>query len=120
LENGTIERYINDLSITGLTFNPTIFDRAVKNSAGLDASIREGSRNGRVGEELFFDLALEDITRAADFLGQCIIVRLASTIGCGSKFLGPSRTTQETSLPRRNALCSSSKAERFHQDSRNC
>ena len=66
LNNGTLEHYINDLSITGLTSNPTIFDHAVKNSAAYDSAILDGSRRGKGGETVFFDLALKDITRAAD------------------------------------------------------
>ena len=66
LNNGTLEHYINDLSITGLTSNPTIFDHAVKNSAAYDSAILDGSRRGKGGEAVFFDLALKDITRAAD------------------------------------------------------
>jgi transaldolase len=66
LNDGTLKHYIAELSVTGLTSNPTIFDHAIKNSSGYDSAIREGSANGKFGEELFFDLALEDITRAAD------------------------------------------------------
>jgi transaldolase len=66
LNDGTLKRYIDELSITGLTSNPTIFDHAIKNSAAYDASILDGRRNGKDGEALFFDLALEDIRRAAD------------------------------------------------------
>jgi transaldolase len=66
LNSGTLKRYIADLSITGLTSNPTIFDHAIKNSSSYDAAITEGSRKGKSGESLFFDLALDDITQAAD------------------------------------------------------
>ncbi len=66
LSSGTLKRYIDELSVTGLTSNPTIFDHAIKNSTAYDAPIREKLRNGRSGEALFFELALEDITRAAD------------------------------------------------------
>ena len=66
LDSGTLKRYIDELSVTGLTSNPTIFDHAIKNSTAYDAPIREKLRKGRSGEALFFDLALEDITRAAD------------------------------------------------------
>lgn len=66
LNDGSLKRYIDDLSITGLTSNPTIFDHAIKNSAAYDAAILDGRRNGKDGEALFFDLALEDIRRAAD------------------------------------------------------
>jgi transaldolase len=66
LETGTLARYIDGLSVTGLTSNPTIFDHAIKNSSAYDAAIRKKVRDGRSGDELFFELALEDLTRAAD------------------------------------------------------
>jgi transaldolase len=66
LQSGTLERYINELSVTGLTSNPTIFDHAIKNSSAYDAAIRKKVKDGKSGEELFFELALEDLTRAAD------------------------------------------------------
>ena len=52
--------------MTGLTSNPTIFDHAIKNSTAYDAAIRKKLKEGKSGEELFFELALEDITQAAD------------------------------------------------------
>ncbi len=66
LESGTLRRYIDELSVTGLTSNPTIFDHAIKNSAAYDAAIRAKVKQGKSVEDLFFDLALEDLTRAAD------------------------------------------------------
>src|SRR5208283_1047653 len=60
------KRYIDELSVTGLTSNPTIFDHAIKNSRAYDAAIRERLAQGKSGEQLFFDLALEDIIKAAD------------------------------------------------------
>jgi transaldolase len=66
LDNGTLQRYIDELSVTGLTSNPTIFDQAIKNSTAYDAAIRQKLKEGKSGEELFFELALEDLTRAAD------------------------------------------------------
>jgi len=66
LTSGTLKRYIDELSVTGLTSNPTIFDHAIKNSSAYDAVIRKKLDEGKSGEELFFELALEDITRAAD------------------------------------------------------
>src|SRR5262245_1805376 len=66
LEGGTLERYIRELSVTGLTSNPTIFDHAIKNSSAYDAAIREQLARGLSGEALFFELALDDLTRAAD------------------------------------------------------
>lgn len=66
LESGTLARYIAELSVTGLTSNPTIFHHAIKNSSDYDAAIRSKKRSGKSGEELFFELALADLTRAAD------------------------------------------------------
>ena len=66
LNSGTLQQYINELSITGLTSNPTIFDHAIKNGTTYDSAITEKSRQGKAGEALFFELALEDLTRAAD------------------------------------------------------
>ncbi len=66
LESGGLRRYIDELSVTGLTSNPTIFDHAIKNSRDYDAAIREKTAAGKAGEGLFFELALEDLTRAAD------------------------------------------------------
>src|SRR5215469_4353741 len=66
LNDGTLKRYIDELSVTGLTSNPTIFDNAIKNSTSYDAAIREKLAKGESGQDLFFDLALEDLTRAAD------------------------------------------------------
>lgn len=66
LESGTLARYIDQLSVTGLTSNPTIFDHAIKGSDGYDAAIRAKLKAGKSGEALFFELALADITRAAD------------------------------------------------------
>jgi transaldolase len=65
LDNGTLEHYINDLSVTGLTSNPTIFDHAIKNSSAYDADIRSKIAQGTSAETLFFELALADLKRAA-------------------------------------------------------
>ena len=66
LTKGTLRRYIEDFSITGLTSNPTIYDHAIKNNDFYDETIRQKVREGKSGEELFFELALEDLTQAAD------------------------------------------------------
>jgi transaldolase len=66
LTSTTLKRYIDELSVTGLTSNPTIFDHAIKNSSAYDVAIRAGLAKGKSGEALFFDLALEDLTQAAD------------------------------------------------------
>ena len=66
LESGTLQRYIAELDVTGLTSNPTIFNNAIKNSSDYDPAIRSKLKAGKLGEALFFELAMEDVTRAAD------------------------------------------------------
>jgi len=66
LDNGTLRRYIEDFSITGLTSNPSIFDGAIGGGDTYDACIREKAESGKSGESLFIELALEDLRRAAD------------------------------------------------------
>jgi transaldolase len=66
LNSGTLRRYRDELSVTGLTSNPTIFDHAIKNSSDYDKAIRLKLDQGKSGEELFFELALEDLVQAAD------------------------------------------------------
>jgi len=66
LTKGTLRHYITELSVTGLTSNPTIYDHAIKNNDFYDETIRQKMREGKSGEELFFELALEDLTQAAD------------------------------------------------------
>jgi transaldolase len=68
LSSGTLERYIDELSVTGLTSNPTIFEQALKSSSMYEGPTRELADRGLTGEELFFELALQDITAAADAL----------------------------------------------------
>jgi len=70
LNGGTLERYIQEFSVTGLTSNPTIFDHSIKNSASYDAAIRGDLANTNAVEALFFDLALDDLTRAADLFRE--------------------------------------------------
>jgi transaldolase len=66
LDNGTLRRYIDDFSITGLTSNPTIFDLAIGATGAYDPGIRAKAGAGQSGEALFLELALEDLRRAAD------------------------------------------------------
>jgi len=66
LTSDTLRRYIQEFSVTGLTSNPTIFDHAVKNSHDYDDAIRQKLKEGKSGEALFFELALEDLRQAAD------------------------------------------------------
>jgi transaldolase len=63
---GTLQRYVRDLAVSGLTSNPTIFDHAIHNTNLYDDAIRDATQHGRSGEAVFLDLALEDLTAAAD------------------------------------------------------
>jgi len=65
LDDGTLEGYIDDLSVTGLTSNPTIFDKAISGGDAYDQQITDLRENGLDGEDLFFELALTDLLRAA-------------------------------------------------------
>jgi transaldolase len=66
LDGGTLKRYVDELSVTGLTSNPTIFDLALRKSRAYDAAIARKTKEGKSGEALFFELAIEDLGRAAD------------------------------------------------------
>src|ERR1039457_1431812 len=66
LASDKLQRYIQELSITGLTSNPTIFDHAIKNSHDYDDAISQKLKEGKSGEALFFELAIEDLRLAAD------------------------------------------------------
>jgi transaldolase len=97
LTSGTLKRYIDEWSITGLTSNPTIFDQAIKNGTAYDASIGARLRTGLSGEKLFFEIALEDITRAAD-LFRAVHERTAGVDGWVSLEVSPllARDTETT------------------------
>lgn len=66
LDDGTLAKYIADANVTGLTSNPSIFDKAISGGHNYDAAIADLLAEGRQGEDLFFALALQDLTRAAD------------------------------------------------------
>ena len=82
LNSGTLKGYIDELSVTGLTSNPTIYDLAIKSSDTYDVAIRADMAKGRTGEDLFYDLALDDLTRAADRSGRFMTARMVWTDGC--------------------------------------
>ncbi|CAM5366700.1 transaldolase [Eoetvoesiella caeni] len=65
LDSGTLERYCRELSLTGLTSNPTIFYQAMRDSNAYDGTIAQKSKEGKSPEDIFFELALEDLRRAA-------------------------------------------------------
>jgi transaldolase len=71
LKTGWLRRYIDEFSVTGLTSNPTIFDHAIKNSGDYDDAIKNKLAEGKSGEKLFFELALDDLTQAADCGSSC-------------------------------------------------
>jgi len=64
--SGALRQYIDELSITGLTSNPSIFDHAIKNSHFYDDAILQKMKQGKSGEALFFELAIKDLRQAAD------------------------------------------------------
>jgi len=66
LTSGTLRHYVDDLAVTGLTSNPTIYDRAIGSTAAYDDAVRSAAARGGSGEDIFFELALDDLTRAAD------------------------------------------------------
>jgi transaldolase len=88
LNSGTLHRYVSEFSVTGLTSNPTIFDHAIKNSSDYDGAIRQKLKAGKSGEELFFELALEDLTKAAE-LFQPIYDRTCGVDGWVSLEVSP-------------------------------
>ena len=88
LDKGTLRRYIDELSVTGLTSNPTIFDEAIGGGTAYDEEIRRKTKAGVVGEALFVELALEDLRRAAD-LFRPIYDRTGGTDGWVSMEVSP-------------------------------
>jgi transaldolase len=68
LDSGTLRRYIDEWSISGITSNPTIFDEAIRGSAAYDAAIRGSADRAESDEALFTELALDDLRHAADLL----------------------------------------------------
>jgi transaldolase len=88
VNSGTLHRYIEEFSVTGLTSNPTIFDHAIKNSTDYDGDISQSASLAKAPEDLFFDLALADLTRAAD-LFQPIFARTDGVDGWVSLEVSP-------------------------------
>ena len=88
LNTGTLQRYIDELSVTGLTSNPTIFDHAIKNSTTYDEDIARRAPSAKSGEHLFFELALTDLIRAAE-LFQPVFARTDGVDGWVSLEVSP-------------------------------
>ena len=66
LDSGTLARYIDELDVTGLTSNPTIYDKAIGGSDSYDDAVRRAAESGASPADIFFEVALGDLTRAAD------------------------------------------------------
>ena len=97
LGDGTLARYIAELSVTGLTSNPTIFEHAIGGGDSYDKQIAELSRQKKSGEDLLFALALQDLTRAADLFRPIHdATGTASTAGSRSRSSKRSSTTRRT------------------------
>lgn len=88
LDSGTLKRYIDELSVTGLTSNPTIFDQAIGKNAWYDSEIHALSERGQSGEALFFELAIQDLSRAADLFAP-VHARTATVDGWVSLEVSP-------------------------------
>src|ERR1700757_4104806 len=97
VNSGTLQRYIDEFSVTGLTSNPTIFDHAIKNSSDYDSTIAGRATHAGPAEDLFFELALADLTRAADLL-RPVFTRTNGVDGWVSLEVSPflARDTQRT------------------------
>ena len=121
LTSGTLRRYIDELSVTGLTSNPTIFDHAIKNSTAYDATIRQKLKEGKSGEQLFFELALADITQAAD-LFRPIWDRTNGVDGWVSLEVSPllAYDTASTLAAAKDLHARAGRPQRLHQDPRHC
>lgn len=88
LDNGTLKRYIDEFSITGLTSNPTIFEHAISKSNSYDAEVSRWVKAGLSSEDAFFELAIHDLTRAADLFAD-VHKRTAGIDGFVSLELSP-------------------------------
>jgi len=93
LTSGALRHYIDELSISGLTSNPSIFDHAIKNSNFYDDAIRGKMKQGKSGEALFFELAIEDLRQAADLFRPIYDQTYGIDGWCPLKFRPRSLTT---------------------------
>ena len=117
LDNGTLKRYIDEFSITGLTSNPTIFEHAISKSKSYDAEIGRLLASGFSGEGLFFELALQDLTRAADLFAP-VHERTAGNDGFVSLEVSPLLAYDtKGSVAAAKAFAQESQSSKpFHQD----
>ncbi len=94
LDSGTLKRYIDELSVTGLTSNPTIFDQAIKNSSAYDGAIREKRDEGQIGRSAFLRCGTGGSYPLPVCSGRSMTVRMASTGLCLWRFRRCSLTTR--------------------------
>ena len=119
LDSGTLKRYIDELSVTGLTSNPTIFDHAISRSSWYDAEIRRQLDGGASGEGLFFNLAMQDLSRAADLFAP-VHARTGTVDGFVSLEVSPllAYDTQATVAQAKALHAQGEQAQPVHQDPR--
>ena len=120
LDSGTLEKYISDLSVTGLTSNPTIFDHAIKNTNFYDSAIAQKVKDNKAGEALFFEIAIEDLGRAADIF-KPIHERSNGVDGWVSLEVSPKLAydTASTLAAAKQLPCPGRSPESVYQNSRN-
>jgi hypothetical protein len=99
LNTGTLKRYIDELSVTGLTSNPTIFDQAIKNSATYDKPIRAMLRTGKQDEALFFERRWKTLPGRPICSGRFMSGPTALMDGCPWKFRRCSPMTRTARWP---------------------
>jgi transaldolase len=118
LNNGTLKRYIDELSVTGLTSNPTIFDHAIKSSSGLRQRDSRGPGQGKNRRGLFFDLALDDL--AGPPISSAQHDSTNGVDGWVSLEVSPvlAHETAKTRRRRQGALCANGTSQPVHQDPR--
>ena len=118
LNSGTLQGYIDDFSVTGLTSNPTIFDHAIKNSTTYDGDIARKAPSAKSREDLFFELALADLTEAAE-LFQPVFARTDGVDGWVSLEVSPVLAHDTNGTPRGRPRSPSARrqAQPLHQDS---
>lgn len=118
LDSAMLKRYIDDLSVTGSTSNPTIFDHAITHSKSYDPEIRRLVGTGFSGEALFFELAVQDLTRAADLFAP-VYERTAGVDGWVSLEVSPLLAYDaKATMPRRQHFTRRPTAKPVHQNSR--
>ncbi len=119
LTSGTLGRYVDDLSIiVGLTSSPSIFDLAIKDSNSYDDAIRQKTKEGKSGEALFFELAIEDLSRPPISFGGSMTHRRPRWLGVFGGISAIGARCGQHGQRSRSAPHSGATNESLHQDSR--